>query len=175
MFNVKEIKAISRRDIIDLMDPKISNFLNLCEHYNPKLHKIHDSESCLFCKNKQLVNNPNAIENEPIPRTKLVLFYDLKKGVIYEKETEFFYEPEATSLRKKLIFTLIKQRKYIPTHLLTILLESSSEGNISRTIQKINKLFTEKFNTEQKIIVGKIGKGYRLNPAIRMVNETRSS
>lgn len=173
MYTIEEIKAISKRSNVE-SDPRMALFLDICEHYSPGLHNIHDKASCSFCKNKSLVHDPNEPTEEIPVRQVLALFYDLKDGSVLEKETMYSYEVQSGSARQKILAALLQHKTFIPTQTLVMVSELANVGLVSRTIQKINKIFAKNFNTDQKLVVGKIGKGYRINPAIRLVSSTNN-
>lgn len=171
---IKSIKAISGRRSLELLDSRISSFLDVCEHNSPDLHHIHDKESCSLCKHKSLVHDLNEPTEEMAAHQVLNLFYDLRTGSIVEKETMCSYETQLGSARQKILSALIEHRIFIPTQTLVAISGLVNTGLVSKTIQKINKIFAKNFNTDQKLIIGKIGKGYRLNPAIRFASSTNN-
>lgn len=168
---IKEMKYISMRTQLTSLDPRMASILDFSEHFNPALHSVHDRDSCFHCKQKRLVFDPNEPTDEQPVRQVLMLFYNLEDGSILEKETGYLYEAKKGSARHKILTLLIRQKIFIPTDILVTATGISDAGSVSRTIQKINSLFAKHFETEQKLIIGKIGRGYRINPAIRFVSE----
>ncbi len=175
MYTIKETEAIAGRRFLKLIDPRSSSFLNFLEHFNPELHNIHNKESCSFCKNKSLVQNPNEPTDEIPARQITVLFYNSDDHSLVEKETMYSYEIKSHSTRQKILSALIQHRTFIPTRTLVTISRLTDIGSVSRTIQKMNKIFAKNFNTDQKLIAGKIGKGYRINSAIRIVSNKNNS
>lgn len=168
--SIKEYKAIAKRAQLESLDPQMGSVMDLFEHYSPTLHSIHDREACSFCQGLSLVHDPNEPSDVAAVRQVLALAYDLENGILTEKETGLKFEITPGSILHKLAFLLIQHRIYIPTRTLAL----SGAGDVSRAIQKINKRFAKKFGVEQKLIVGKIGKGYRMNPEIRLVSEANN-
>ncbi len=168
---IKEIKYISKKAQLESLDPQMASMLDFSEHLSPALQSIHDRDSCFHCKQKRLVSDPNEPTDEQPVRQVLMLFYNLETGLILEKETGRLYEAKKGSARHKILTLLIRHKKFISTALLVTATGISDAGSVSRTIQKMNTLFAKHFETEQKLIVGKIGRGYRINPSIRFVSE----
>lgn len=168
--SLKEHKVIARRALLDSLDPKMGSTLDFFEHYSPALHSIHDKEACSLCQNLSLVHDPNEPSDiEPV-RQVLALAYNLEQGTLIEKETRLKFEITPGSILHKMLSLLIQHRTYIPTHTLAL----NGSGDVSRAIQKINMRFAKKFGVKQKLIDGKIGKGYRMNPEIRLVSATNN-
>lgn len=156
--------------MLEVLDPRMGPVMDIFEHYSPALHSIHDKEACSLCQNLSLVHNPNEPSDiEPV-RQVLALAYNLEEGTLIEKETGLKFEITPGSILHKMLSPLIQHRTYIPTRTLAL----SGAGDVSRAIQKINIRFAKKFAVKQKLIDGKIGKGYRINPEIRLVSATNN-